>query len=424
MSSLLDRTVGLSRPVPLAAPPSSPLVVACLAASRAVVTGVVPVVVPVAIAWILGAGGQTTWSQTLRFSASLWLLAHHVGLAVSGGHVGLTPMGLFAVPLAACWFAGRRLARQLDPCAERIDAGATRISPRAPKRWVLLAFALAYSAMVTVIALIAAMPGLSPVAWQAVPGGLAIGMTGGVLGAAAWRYSTAPRKGWTLARLLPMAVRPWLRPALGAVTTWLAVGLVTVTALVVLHGDRVMDVQRVLDAGLVGGVVLTLGELLLLPNLAVWAAAASSGPGFALGAGTAVTVTSSSLGPVPTIPVLAALPANGPLPTIGLMLLAVPLLAGVVAGALILQRPPETFATRLRHVAGTSLLATGAAGLLAWLSGGPAGPGRLAQVGPDLLNTGAAFGAEVALGAVLVVLAAAAVPDLAVRQRSRRHANS
>jgi hypothetical protein len=421
MSSLLDRTVGLARPIPPPGAPPSPVGAACLAAGRAAVTGATPVLVPVAVAWILGAGGEATWTQTVRFSACLWLLAHHTGLTVSGGHVGLTPIGLIAVPLAACWFAARRLARQLDPRAERIEAGATRAAPKAPPRWVLLVFALVYAVIVTVISFVAAMPGLRPVPWQAAPGALVIAMVGGVLGAAAWRYSKAPRKGWTLARLLPMAVRPWLRPALGAVTTWLVAGLGAVAVLVVVHSGGVMEVYRALDAGFVGGAVLTLGELLLLPNLAVWAASASSGPGFSVGTGTAVTVTDSVLGPLPAIPVLAALPSPGPLPAIGLALLAVPLLAGVVAGALILQRPPETLAVRVRHVGGTTLLATAAAGLLAWLSGGPGGPGRLAVIGPDPLDTAAAFGAEVALGAMLVVLAAAAVPDLAARQRSRRH---
>jgi hypothetical protein len=50
--------------------------------------------------------------------------------------------------------------------------------------------------------------------------------------------------------------------------------------------------------------------------------------------------------------------------------------------------------------------------VLAWAGGGPAGPGRLAQVGPQPLLTGAALGLEVALGAVLTVLVAVAGPSV------------
>lgn len=420
MSSLLDRTAGLPRP-PSAEPTPSPLLATVVAAGRAVVAGLIPLLAPVVIAWVLGAGGRATWSQTVRFTASLWLLGHHVGLSVDGGHVGLVPLGLLGIPLAACWFAGRRLARQLDPRADRIAAGATRAAPKAPPRWVLVAFAVTYAAIAWLVSLLAAMPGLAPVTWQAPLGPFVISLAGVVLGAAAYRYSGARRGARTLSRRAPLAVRSWLRPALGATVTWLGSGAACVAVLVATQGQGVLALHRALDAGIVGGVILTAGELVLLPNLAVWAGAVMAGPGIAVGSGTSVTLVTSTLGPLPAVPVLAALPAPGRLPLVALALLAVPVLAGVVAGALIVRRPPEPALLRLRHVGGTALVCAGAATVLAWLSGGPAGPGRLGEVGPDPLLTGAAFGLEIALGAVLVVAAATAVPTLATRVRALRH---
>jgi hypothetical protein len=41
--------------------------------------------------------------------------------------------------------------------------------------------------------------------------------------------------------------------------------------------------------------------------------------------------------------------------------------------------------------------------LLAWLSGGPAGPGLLAVTGPQPLLTGLAFGVEVTVGVAFVM---------------------
>ena len=48
-------------------------------------------------------------------------------------------------------------------------------------------------------------------------------------------------------------------------------------------------------------------------------------------------------------------------------------------------------------------LAGAALAALAWLSGGPAGPGLLAVTGPAALLTGAAFALEAGAGAALVV---------------------
>jgi hypothetical protein len=58
--------------------------------------------------------------------------------------------------------------------------------------------------------------------------------------------------------------------------------------------------------------------------------------------------------------------------------------------------------------------------VLAWLSGGPAGPGRLADIGPVPWLTGLVFAAEVAAGTALVLAVRSTV--LAVRGGVMRRA--
>ena len=77
-----------------------------------------------------------------------------------------------------------------------------------------------------------------------------------------------------------------------------------------IHWDLVIAVYEALDAGAVGGAALTIAQLGYLPNLAVFALAWISGSGFALGIGSQVGPLGTAVGPLPAIPVFAALPVR------------------------------------------------------------------------------------------------------------------
>jgi hypothetical protein len=416
MSPLLDRSSPFVRPA-VDVPPSA-LGAPVQAALRAAAGGLVPVAVPVVIAWVLGAGGEATWAQTVRFCLGLWLLAQHAGLAVADGHVGLVPLGLALVPLTSSWFAGRRLARTMDPRADRIAAGATRAVPKALSWRVLAVFVGAYGLVAALASIASGMDGMRPVSAQAVVGALVVATCGGGLGAAGYRYGGVRAAVRGLIERLPLALQSAVRPALAAQAVQVAAGALIVGALLVVHFSGVTALYGALGADLSGTVVLTLGQVMLLPNLSLWTCAVMAGPGFSVGTGTSVTVVTSHLGPLPAIPVLAALPAPGGLPGWAPVLLAVPVLAGVVAGIVVIRWAPDAGTLpRLRHVGGAGVLSGVLSGALAWLSGGPAGPGRLAEVGPDPALTGLAAGLEVLVGATVAVLAATWAPVLAARAR-------
>ena len=89
--------------------------------------------------------------------------------------------------------------------------------------------------------------------------------------------------------------------------------------------------------GVAGQAGIILVSLAYGANAAIWAAAYLLGPGFALGADSAVRLTEVTVGPLPTLPLLSGLP-DGPMGAGGALLLAMPVVAGMFAGWLLTQR--------------------------------------------------------------------------------------
>jgi hypothetical protein len=154
-------------------------------------------------------------------------------------------------------------------------------------------------------------------------------------------------------------------------------------------------------AGAVG--LLALG-VLLLPNAAAAAIGLAAGPGFVVGTGTLVSVHGVTLGAVPALPLLAALPDTQAVPLVAFVSQVVPALAGLVAGV--------TLGRRLDDADGGSVTAglwgvlTGAllglaCGLFAWAAGGSLGDGALADVGAPGVATGLAVAAQAGIAAAL-----------------------
>jgi hypothetical protein len=112
------------------------------------------------------------------------------------------------------------------------------------------------------------------------------------------------------------------------------------------------------------------------------------------------------------------------MPGYAVVVLAVGAVAGAVAASRVLRAEPlSDRAGWLAAPIDVVVLAAGSgAGLaaLSLLTSGPAGPGRLAEVGPVASLVGAAFAAEVAIGATLLFLVRRAAPALADAIQARR----
>jgi hypothetical protein len=129
-------------------------------------------------------------------------------------------------------------------------------------------------------------------------------------------------------------------------TAVVLVGLIGLGALMfavslILRGGEVIALFEAAQVDALGATVVTLAQLAYLPTLAIWGMAFVAGPGFAVGADTAVSAAGTQLGVIPGIPVLGALPESTSSWLLMLALLPVALgaLAGWIARSRLVARP-------------------------------------------------------------------------------------
>lgn len=393
--------------------------IALLAALEATVSALVGygiALVPLMVLWATHFGLAAPLDAFFRAAADAWLLGHGVDLALHLDEVTALGLGLagadepFAITIPLLGFAlltfafGVRIGR-------RASASGTPIVGAASATVVTGLIGAA-------LALAAATPIAQPVVWQgaALPAlvmaagvvvGIAIAFTHGGWATDA-TTSALRRRVDAVPRLGRAGIRSAVRIGLGSALGVVAVAAVLVTVRIVVEYPTIVGLHQALAAGVDGGIAITLAELALLPNLVVWAAAWLLGPGFALGAGTTVSPGVTLIGPVPGLPLLGALPAEGA--PLGVLWLALPVLLGFGGAVLVARSVPErrdepwwaTIAVGL----GAGAVAGLVLGALAAASAGAVGPGRLAEVGPDALLVAASASASVAVGAVAGAFAA------------------
>jgi hypothetical protein len=140
----------------------------------------------------------------------------------------------------------------------------------------------------------------------------------------------------------------------------------------------------------------------------IWMASWLIGPGFAIGTGSSVGPFGTELGPIPGLPLFGVIPSGGF--SFGIVGILVPILAGFLAAALLRGRFAEarrSHGTRWLFLTavGIGIVAGIELGLLAWWSAGAIGPGRLHDVGPNPWLVGSIAAAEVAVAAVIGLVA-------------------
>ncbi|MDL4814801.1 cell division protein PerM [Actinomadura opuntiae] len=346
-------------------------------------------------------------SGVFRTAVNFWLVSHHAGFSYGHGRVGLLPLGLLVLPGALLYRGGAWMIRGVGLPAR----------PRIAVVHVAAALAVPYALLAVLLALAASAPEVHPSAWQAFVGCLLVAVIAGGLGAAravvaaqvaAEARGRRVRSGLgALLRLLPDRPRSLVIGVAGSVAVLLAAGAVLVGGSLAMHmseSDRLYDL---LAPGIVGGVLLLMVELAFLPNAVIWGVAYAVGPGFAVGAGTSVSPTGVFLDSVPAFPPLAALPEAGPAPAVSLLALAAPFAAGAVGGVLTIRTMPSATSEAAPLWGFVSGALTGAVvALLAALSGGPLGGGRMATVGPSAWQVGLLAALEVGISAAIAAWAA------------------
>ena len=156
--------------------------------------------------------------------------------------------------------------------------------------------------------------------------------------------------------------------------------------------------------GFGSGLGLTMVNVAFVPNAVVAASGYVTGAGFSIGAGT-YSPLGSHLTTLPALPLLTAAPDHPGSTYADLLVLVVPLLAGVLAGWCLLRGIPARL-DRIFGAAAAGVL-TGAflALAAAWARGGVTG-GQWTDAGVDPLRVALLAGAEIALVAGIVALIA------------------
>ena len=399
-----------------------------------VAIGVAIPLVPLTILWAAQFGFGPDWAIFWRGAADIWLLGHGVDVTFTLDPTTAAALGI-AGAAAPVKITIALLGFALLTLLLGVRAG-ERVAETGHRTLCELTTLGVFAAASTGVTLTAVNAAARPSIWQGavLPTMVfGIGLLLGVLREGRERSQDAGGKSlrdrlddWR--PQVRAAVGGALRAGAAAVAITTLVSAVAVAVLIAANYAQIIRLYEALHTEVIGGFALTAGELAFLPNVVIWASSWFVGPGFAIGAGSHVSPVGTALGPVPTIPLLGALP-TGDL-AFGFAGLLVPVVAGFLAGAAvrpILTRELDAGAHddhRASHLPALVATALGGGvfgglllGVLAAVSSGAAGPGRLQQVGPDALAVGLAAALEFAVAIGIGLAASGRLPRLTRRGR-------
>ena len=371
---------------------------------------------PLTVVWLFENDPTIEWLVPFRASADIWMMAHGTRLVVPAGMFGssevpafvisMIPLGLSAV-IAHFSF---RLGKKLTTAIELWPA------------WV--ASALVYGGVALFLSTAAYNEFAYPVTWQGTffPPAfflffVLIGSLFGkrqAFGEAASIPESAERiwvRDWAQRRFnnLHWAIRavsaPALRAGTAVVVILIGVSAVFVAVMLAVNWIQVIRLYEGLQVSFLGGVMITAGQMAVLPNLVVMGASWFTGVGFQLGAGSLISPVATEVGPLPALPVTSALPI-GEL-SFGMIALIVPLVGAFVATVLIRRHADairfefaSAWSAAITLGISIALVAAVEMGLLALLASGGIGPARLQVVGVNPLLVAGVLFVEVAAVAI------------------------
>ena len=252
---------------------------------------------------------------TLGAIAGSWFAVHLVPLSIGGTTLGVAPL----LPTAIIgWSVARTVHRAVDTDTE------TRMV-----RWVFAA-SMAGPLAITAIALAVAKDASTVIGLTSPNALVAFSWVAGVHAAASGTGLILAR--WdslVLRRGLPDWVRALVAPFVRALSVLVAGGAAVVLLALLASWETA---GALLDGGrdVVGMLGLTVLSVLYLPNVLIGALAVATGSTAGFG-DASVSLFSTTGGPLPPLQILAALP-EGPAQTIWVVMLVVPIGAGLLLG--------------------------------------------------------------------------------------------
>lgn len=393
---------------------------------QSVVFCIALIMLPLIAVYFSGGFLEDSFNVILQFAGFIWLMIHGVPIEVLNlgtgedpssvsGWLTLIPLGLSLLPFAFCLRAGRRIARA--SYTDQLWQG------------LLGAFA-AYGAIGAVVGLLVNNSYARVNLFAAIFIPLIIATLGLIIGArreagswarlfgvdiAAYIQRLSPHRRWAGSYVWHVVVAGFL----GYVA---AVGIsgLLLTINMGLHWTEVANVYQELRPGPIGSAALTLVQLALIPNASFWVLSWVSGGGFTLGSGSTLSSLETTVGPLPSIPMLASIP-SGDASNHWLFML-IPVAAGILAGWYFLRggenHLEDWFARRIpfnmlalgASTACLSVFAGVVAGVLSlfgsWLASGSLAIGRLTDLGPNPWLTAGALALQIGIGTAIGYLIA------------------
>ncbi len=370
--------VQLRRSLPISGSRALPLGAAAAGTSFGVI------LVASLLGWGIATAGASA-AGVVGVASGFWFLASGAHLATDVGPVGIAPLLLTALLYVTSAYAVRRTARSGEPwgpAAVRFLAGYFTAA------LVIYLVGLAGGSRPWFVAPLWALgPPLVALVvdgWGRVHAGEDLGRLGGI------------------AERVPIWVDRALRPARDGALVLLAVGGVLVVGSLVARFGTFTALYAAVGGGGLAVVALSLAQLCVLPNLAIWAVAWIAGPGFMVGEGSSVSLGGSQPGLMPAIPVLAAIPPEGSYPGWLVAVLFIPVAVGFWTGARCSRSLARLthWTTKLACALAAAVLTAALLALAAWLGSGPLGSSRLSYAGPSAVGLFVALAVELMLGAL------------------------
>jgi hypothetical protein len=384
--------------------------------------------------WLVEQTVGSTFQSVLQDSSRTWLSAHGVPLLIAEGKIAGIKVPSYVVdflPLGFSIFIGWLIFR----------AG-KKLSGEKYLGFAWLGAITLYLAVAVILTSSAVTKAIYVVQWQGVfiPTALfaALVIIGSVAGAPMLFEDSEPsvmrdriREFFIeLVDKLPWAIKPLIGPALragtGVVAAMSLVSAVLISVMLALNWIEIIKLYQSLQLTFLGTLTVSAGQLALMPNVIAFGNSWLLGTGFSVGQGSIVSPLATELGPLPAIPMLAALPVSGS--SLGVLFILVPLLAAFFATLLVKSYTAELrFAYASATSAAISLgLAIGFVAavqmwLLTELASGSIGPGRMSLVGVNPWIVAGVTFLEVSIASILAAFFSAR-PDAADTELIRRNA--
>ena len=347
------------------------------------------------VAWATAGSSSGNTADPLRAALWFFLAAHQVPLQLSlsdatlSGSLTYLPVGGLIIPFFATRSGYLRMVETLGEPNHR------------ERRLYIFSFALSYASGGYLLALTALGETVSAPFYIAIP----------IL------FLVSAVSAFLISGAMPKHALqfPWqraLRIIWIAIVALIGFGALVLTGSLIYHFDVVLDLTRVVEPGIFGGLVLLLGQLLYLPNIAIASLGYLSGAGLTVGEGSLLSPFIHRIDEIPAIPILGALPVSSNLFTFGLALFV------VAIGAMIARYGIETYSdiseTKRFYIAAT-LIAFSLLLFIARISSGQLLSTNLPSVGPIWWALPIVITAQFALGGALFISAPRAIAKLKKR---------